>query len=822
MFGPLATLVYLLTTKSQVVLDAPLADTLASLVQNTETSVVSVVEKLGSFLESKPFILGSDAGAYDFVVASYVSPLIQSLPSPLSEKVSTWLNATIKHEVWTTAQTKMSKPVKARGGADATPKKDAPAAEAAPATPTEAGKPETKKAKKEAKPKDKKAAATPVPTGPVFSRLHGEKGNFLHTAADFGITFAQYLIDIFTDAIYAAYPYAKEAGQGAADVQIASDKFAHQYQCNSALSLFARLKAYKPADASVELVPAPPKNPVECAKAIMEQVKADNVIGKLEVSGPGYINIYIGEDYFLGRLYHTLQNGIWSARPVGVEPRSVAIDYSSPNIAKEMHIGHLRSTIIGDTISRILEFCGHTVERINHVGDWGTQFGMLIAHLKDLQASGKVDMDNIDASLADLTNFYKAAKKRADDEEGFKQRAHAEVVALQAGDATNLDLWKRMVNASANMFNVVYDMLKVDPRLKIVGESFYNDKIGAIIDELQQKNLLEVSDGALVMHIPGYEVPLMVKKRDGGIGYDSTDLTAIHYRTQVQNHNWLIYVVDAGQGLHFELVFAGARVAGWYTPAPGTEPTNGKPVIESKFPEKAVVARVEHSSFGVVQGEDRKKFKTRDGSTVRLVDVLEQARVKARAVMEERNQNSQEKFSEEYIDFASKELGYGGVKYFDLRQNRTLDYVFSYDRMLSPDGDTVVYLQYTHARLCSILRRGVENGITSEVLVRPLKEGEWYDSLFQFKEKVERDLVHELCRFQDVLVAIQQDLMPHRICEFLFRVATLVNDFYRDCQIFNSEVPESLRLPRLRLVHLACMTIKQALGLLGITALERM
>lgn len=684
---------------------------------------------------------------------------------------------------------------------------------------------------------------------------------------------------LFYEAIESAFPQAKSLGIESADIQvnpgISNGKFVHHYQCNSALPLFALLRGPSeakkekkaktaaaaaaaialdsgvtlppPTPAPVEVVsappapagPPPPASPVAVANTLIAALLAlgpHYLIGKVEASGPGYINIYLASNYMSARLAFLLTNGI-KASPspgpnVGGKRRKVAVDYSSPNIAKEMHVGHLRSTIIGDTISRILEFCGHEVVRINHVGDWGTQFGMLIAHLKDLLASGKVTDSQLDASIGDLSGFYKAAKKRFDAEPDFKKRAHENVVALQAGDAVNLAYWRRMVSVSEKMFKEVYSRLSVDPRLELKGESFYNGMIPGVIAELESKGLLSNSSGALVCTVQGHEVPLMVRKSDGGFGYDSTDLAAIRYRLCDLACDWLIYVVDAGQSLHFDLVFKGAQLAGWYTPATWGPHQKG---ISSSSSTSTFEARVDHCAFGVVQSKDDEgnvtKFKTRSGDTVRLIEVLDTARAKARSALEERaiSIGGVSPFSSPETaaaaEAASAVLGYGGVQYFDLRQSRTSDYIFDYDRMLSADGDTAMYLEYAHARVASILRKAKESaGIDVDAIVARAVSAtsvEEAASLFQFQHASELTLASDLMRVQDVLSQVQIDLFPHRLCEYLYFLSGRMTDFYRDCVILGEGTPIALRDSRLRLCSATASVLKQGMGLLGITALDR-
>ncbi|RYY34133.1 arginine--tRNA ligase, partial [archaeon] len=504
-----------------------------------------------------------------------------------------------------------------------------------------------------------------------------------------------------------------------------------------------------------------------------------------------YINVYIATNYMATRIAHVL---LYKVRPgTPAKRHRVVMDYSSPNIAKEMHIGHLRSTIIGDTIAKILEFAGHDVLRVNHVGDWGTQFGMLIAHLKDMQARG----ESISVDMGGLTAFYKAAKVRFDTEPEFKERAHKEVVALQAGDATNLELWRSMVKLSQATYDEVYQRLQVDPRLELCGESFYNDKIAPIIAELEGSGRAVISEGALIVPVPGSEVPLMLRKSDGGFGYDSTDLAAIRYRLHTLKADVLVYVVDAGQSLHFELVFKGAQQAGWYNPAE---------------------TRVVHTGFGVIQGDDRKKFKTRSGDTVRLVDVLDEAKARALKQIRDREAAKEEgeRATEETMQNTASVLGYGGVKYFDLRQHRNTDYVFNYDRMLSADGDTAVYLEYAHVRLCSILRKAAGMGLDVDAIKNRIEtEG------LAFQHTTEVALVTKLLCFQDVIAAVERDLTPHYLCEYLYHVANLAAEFTRDCNVLGATTPAPVRDSRLRIVAATVDTLAQGLRLLGITPLDR-
>jgi len=775
---------------------------------------------------------------------SIISTNQLTYPIPNATKLSTVYNDIINHNAWKIATKSMSKPsvVTANPTPATTSSTAKVTGEKRTASSTESSsnasaKPTTTTTTTEPAAKDKPAKGGKTGGNSSFADAMSALSTYTTsypvdpTSKDQMTMSITYELErIFTQAIRTAFPQTVVLGVDKGDIEVNPQigRFVHHYQCNSCLSLFAKLKpsvpkekkpkageasnvaapAPAPAPEPVALPPGPiPASPIACAQAVADAVNAAGphlIIGKVEVSPPGYINIYIAYNYLTARLAYTLSNGALARPPNNEAPRKVVIDYSSPNIAKDMHIGHLRSTIIGDALARILEYCGHEIVRLNHVGDWGTQFGMLIAYIKDILAKGEVKDEDLDRNMSELTGFYKAAKKRFDEDAEFKHKSHLEVVALQAGDPTNLALWNRMVNVSSNMFNIVYKLLGIDSRLKLFGESQYNAMLPSVVQELQDKKLTEVSDGAIIIRVPGFEVPLMVRKSDGGFGYDSTDLASLKYRIQELKGTWLIYVVDGGQGLHFDLVFHGGQMAGWYKPDE---------------------IRVEHSGFGIVQGEDKKKFKTRSGETVRLIDVLDEARNRALAIIEERCSAGQCPLStpEEKMH-AAEVLGYGGMKYFDLRQNRLFDYVFSYDRMLSPDGDTAVYIQYSHARLISILRKARESNIPNieDILKGKIQNQSDLVSLYTFTHASELILAADLLRFQDTMNDVQQGLYPHRLCEYLYKLAVRFNDFHRDCYVLKDDVPKNIRDSRLRLLSATAITMQTSLRLIGIEPLERL
>jgi arginyl-tRNA synthetase len=597
------------------------------------------------------------------------------------------------------------------------------------------------------------------------------------------------VVKVFTFAIKRAFPaLAESKDEVTAVVRPAGPdkRFKHDLQCDSAMGIFGMLKK------SGEL-PEGLRSPRDVAQKIIDSLPPTPTVEHCEVAGSGFINIFMQDSFLEERINAMLTKGLL---PPPRSPRHVAIDYSSPNIAKDMHVGHLRSTIIGDSISRILEYMGHRLSRINHVGDWGTQFGMLLAHLKDVYPDYATKVPD----LEDLTKLYKEAKARFDDKEdpSFKERSYKEVVALQGGDPTNHMLWTKMVEASAAMFNDVYRRLGVHEGLTLCGESFYNDMIPSTIEELDSKGLLTKQDGALLMFTPIDAVPLIVRKSDGGYGYDSTDLAAIRYRIQELKADWLIYTIDSGQSLHLRLTFEAARMAGWSDPAKH---------------------RIDHMGFGIVCGEDKKRFRTRSGDTVRLVDLLDQAK----ALMEERLRTRREEslarlasgearssdviLEESEIPEVAESMGYGAVKYFDLKQNRLSDYVFNYETMLRADGDTAVYLQYQCARMQSILRNAAEAGgdVTTDFPVR-------------VTHPAEHKLCMHLSMWQDTLADVEASLNPHLLCGWLYNLACIYSEFQRDCRVIGDAHFES----RIMLVKASLMAMRRAMEVIGIPPVKRL
>ncbi len=476
------------------------------------------------------------------------------------------------------------------------------------------------------------------------------------------------------------------------------------------------------------------------------------------------------------------------------------VDFSSPNIAKEMHVGHLRSTILGDTLARCLEFSGASVLRLNHVGDWGTQFGMLIEHLAD-QPGGAAG-----AGIGDLQAFYKASKARFDADAEFKARAQAAVVRLQAGAPEARAAWARICDVSRAEFQQLYERLGV--RLTERGESYYNDLIPARLEELAAKGVSTLSDGAQCVFTPGASVPLIVRKSDGGFNYASTDLAALWHRVHVERADWLIYVTDAGQSGHFSQVFAAARAAGW-------------------VPEDGSV-RVDHVGFGLVMGDDGKRFRTRSSDTVRLADLLDEAKTRCMAQLKVRMWQrtshalacllqhaacsrtrvpaAQERGGREALELeaAAAAMGYGAVKYADLGQNRNTNYTFSFDRMLDLKGNTAVYLLYAHARINSIVRKAGEapGGGGGAAAAGPMT--------LAAPEEVALGLA--IARFPEAVEAVLVELMPNRLTDYLYELSAKFNEFYGACTVLGSEQQAS----RLALCEATARVMRQCFQLLGI------
>ena len=538
------------------------------------------------------------------------------------------------------------------------------------------------------------------------------------------------------------------------------------FQANGALGLAKRLG----------------RPPAEVAAEVVAAADLAGICARVEVSGPGFINLVLDDDFVTAELESMAADG-----QLGIDraerPRTVVVDYSAPNVAKEMHVGHLRSTIIGDALCRTLELAGHVAVRENHVGDWGTPFGMLIEHLLDLGEQEAVE----ELSVGDLDGFYRQARTAFDADPGFQDRARRRVVLLQQGDPETLRLWQVLVRESVHYFDDVYgklDVLLTDD--DVVGESFYNPMLGTVVDDLRTKGLLVESDGALCVFPPGFTnrdgdpLPLIVQKSDEGFGYAATDLAAIRDRVDRIGADAIWYVVGAPQAQHFAMCIAVARMAGW-------------------LPEHVAA---EHVSFGNVLGPDGKMFRTRAGDTVKLVDLVDEAVHRAAAAVAQRNPE----LAPEGRALVARAVGVGAVKYADLSTDRVKDYVFDWDRMLAFDGNTAPYLQYAHARICSIFRRAGGRPAAGGAVV--------------LGHPAERALAMALLAFPDALSSTLDGCAPNRLCAYLFDLASAFTTFYENCPVLQADEPT--RSSRLALADTTARVLARGLGALGITAPESM
>jgi arginyl-tRNA synthetase len=562
-------------------------------------------------------------------------------------------------------------------------------------------------------------------------------------------------------------------------VSPSKDRQFGDYQCNAALGLTKKLK----------------QNPREIASKIIANLAIADLCEEPSIDGPGFINVKLKIGYLESQLVNMLEGdsqgdayGRLGIAPTA-KPQRVVVDFSSPNIAKEMHVGHLRSTIIGDCIARILEFQGHDVLRLNHVGDWGTQFGMLITYLREAFPEALTKSNALD--LGDLVALYRAAKERFDRDEEFKEAARQAVVELQAGNLEAKIAWQLLCDQSRREFQKIYDVL--DIQLTERGESFYNPYLASVVEDLSALGLLEENQGAKCVFLEGFTnkegepLPLIVQKSDGGYNYATTDLAALRYRINTDKAERIIYITDAGQSGHFAQVFQVANRAGWLTEA----------------------VQVEHVPFGLVLGEDGKKQKTRSGDTVALKSLLDEAIARARTDLEARLAEDSRQETEEFIANIAQAVGIGAVKYADLSQNRTSNYTFSYDKMLALQGNTAPYMLYAYVRVQGIGRKG-------EIDFKNLST----NPIIYLNSDAEVVLAKHILQFAEVIEAVGEDLLPNRICQYLFELSQKFNQFFEQCPVLQAEEPE--RSSRLSLCNITAKTLRLGLGLLGMRVLERM
>lgn len=566
----------------------------------------------------------------------------------------------------------------------------------------------------------------------------------------------------FKEAAHAAFP---QLGEVQIEMtQSTQDKFGH-YQCNTAMKLTKELG----------------QNPRAIAEQLIASFKRDSVVSSLEVAGPGFINLSLDPDFISGCVTE-----IATDPHLGIEypnPKErVIVEFSSPNTAKELHVGHLRSTIIGDSLARLFEFIGHDVLRLNHVGDWGTSFGMLIAYMKLHVPRVLTEEETTD--LTHLVGWYKDSKKLFDQDPAFKKTSQLEVVKLQGGDPSSLKAWHVICEISRRAYQEIYDLL--DVHIQERGESFYNKQLPAITQELEKNGVITVSDGAKCIFVDGFAsrdgttLPLIIQKSDGGFPYDATDMAAIKQRIFEEKADRIIYVVDAGQSTHFQMIFKAAEMAGWLNPQQ---------------------TKVTHVPFGLVLGLDGKKFRTRAGDTERLIDLLNAAVDHADQLLMERSPEMEPNARREL----ARHLGISAVKYADLACNRISDYTFSYDRMLKFEGNTAAFLMYAYVRIAGIKRKV---NVDIQKLNAPI----------ELKHPSELALGLHLIRFGETLESVAQDLLPNRLSEYLYTLAEKFNAFYRDCKVEGSPEQNS----RLMLCEAVARTMKQGLHILGVETVEKM
>ncbi len=550
-----------------------------------------------------------------------------------------------------------------------------------------------------------------------------------------------------------------------ADPLIRPSQFA-DYQSNAALPLAKRL-GRAPRDVATELA---------------VRLGDSEEIETAEVSGPGFINLTLHDDWIAAEATGQLGDdrlGVVPANP----PQRVVVDYSSPNVAREMHVGHLRTTIVGDSVVRVLEYLGHSVIRANHIGDWGTQFGMLLEHLLDVGEEAA----NAQLAAGEINAFYQAANAKFKADPSFAERSRRRVVALQAGDLETLRLWTMLINDTKKYYNTIYARLGVTlTDADLAPESFYNPMLADVCDELEAKGIAVISDGALCAFPPGFTgrdgspLPLILRKSDGGYGYATTDMAAIRYRVRELHADRLIYIVGAEQSQHFEMVFAVARQAGWLTDA----------------------ITAEHAAIGLVTGADRKRFRTRTGSSVKLSDLIDEAVERAEEVIKDRYDDPELRAQ------IAEAVGIGALKYADLSVARDSGYALDFDRMLALTGNTGPYLQYATARIRSIFRRA---GIEAASARGPIG----------LTEDAERALALQLLGFGAAVTQVSEHAEPHKLAGFLFDTASAFTAFYENCPVLQAP-DEPVRRSRLALSALTLRVLLAGLGLLGIPVPERM
>lgn len=524
-------------------------------------------------------------------------------------------------------------------------------------------------------------------------------------------------------------------------------------------------------------------NPREFAQSVLDKAELQDIAEKTEIAGPGFINIFLKDTWLADNISRAVQDP-----KLGVhnpEKQTVVVDYSSPNVAKEMHVGHLRSTIIGDAVVRTLEFLGNNVIRANHVGDWGTQFGMLIAYLEKMENEHASEME-----LSDLEAFYRAAKKHYDEDPVFAEKARNYVVKLQSGDEYCRTMWQKLVKITMQQNQHNYDRLNVTLTDKdVMGESLYNPMLPGIVEDLKKQGLAVEDDGALVVYLDEFKnkdgdpMGVIVQKKDGGFLYTTTDIAAAKYRYETLKANRALVFSDTRQSQHMQQAWLITRKAGY---------------VPDSF-------QLEHKNFGMMLGKDGKPFKTRSGDTVKLADLLDEAIERAGVLISQKSTALSEQEKADVIEA----VGIGSVKYADLSKNRTTDYVFDWDNMLSFEGNTAPYMQYAYTRIRSIFNR-------SQIALSEVEQAQ-----LSITDEKERALAIKLLQFEEAVQVVGKEGTPHVLCAYLYELAGVFSSFYEHCPILNND-DQQVKLSRLKLALLTERTLKQGLDLLGIKTVEKM
>lgn len=587
------------------------------------------------------------------------------------------------------------------------------------------------------------------------------------------MNFSDLLKQRSTAALYQAYPE-KASLIDPALIEITEatqEKFGH-YQCNSAMKL-------------TKILDENPRQIAEKLLLALKNMSTDSIFAELSIAGPGFINFTLARSFLSSIVTQQLHDPRLGV-PLPAKPLRVILDYSSPNVAKEMHVGHLRTTIIGDCLARLMRFLGHQTLCLNHIGDWGTQFGMLIAYLKIVlpEMSGNT-LPNVD--LSDLVAWYRASKQKFDEDSDFKKQAQQEVVLLQNGDPAARRIWEHICEISRHAYQKIYDML--DIALIERGESFYHPFLAPLLQDLEQKKLLTTSEGAKCVYLEGFTnregepLPLILQKSDGGYNYATTDVAALKHRVQEEKGDWLIYVIDAGQTLHLQMVFETAKKAGYFDPNQ---------------------VRIDHVAFGLVLKPDGKKFKTRSGDTEKLIDLLQGAVEKAKEKLQERDPD----ISNTELEAAAKILGLNAIKYADLSCHRMSDYIFSYEKMLKFEGNTAAFLLYAYVRIQSIQRK-----LNLDILDL-LKDKQ----AIVLADPAEIALGFLVAQFSEVLESMSKELLPNRLTDYLYRLAEKFHAFFHQCRVEGAPEQNS----RLLLCEATARVLHQGMQILGLKPLERM